>query len=152
MDKVYYTWQQVHDLIHAIVGKIQQDDWKPQMVVGITRGGLVPAVMISHEFETPLETINLSLRDNPELNDQNLQKISDYTARGWKVLVVDDINDTGATIAAIRNQVILLHRVKIAVLSDNVTSMSKVDYWGTQINKQTDPSWIVFPWEKDSQS
>jgi hypoxanthine phosphoribosyltransferase len=71
---------------------------------------------------------------------------------GWKVLVVDDINDTGATIACIREQIENPHHLKIAVLTDNVTSNSQVDYWGAKINKQTDPSWMVYPWEKDPQT
>lgn len=148
MNKIYYSWTQVYQLTHSIVQQIQQDKWHPRMCVGVTRGGLIPAVIMSHMFNTPLETVNISLRDNPSHMDQNLQKIRNMLALEWSVLVVDDINDTGATVECIRKQLPEQQNLKIAVLTNNVASKSQVDYWGTQINKHTDPSWICFPWEQ----
>ena len=152
MNKIYYTWQHVHQLTDVIAQKIHNDGWKPDIVVGITRGGLVPAVILSHEFGNILETINISLRDNLNQTDQHLQKIINYAITGYKVLIVDDINDTGATIECIRDQLGAQSNIRIAVLTNNVSSNSQVDYWGTQINKHQDPSWIVYPWEQGGQS
>ena len=74
-----------------------------------------------------------------------------------KILVVDDINDTGATFNWIMEDWDVSHdypdektNVRFAVLMDNLASDCKVNmsYIGTEINKAEDPSWIVFPWEE----
>ena len=85
-----------------------------------------------------------------------------------KVLIVDDINDSGATINWIKKdweniisnkvqddvdyvwQSIWNETTKFAVLFNNIASESEinVDYDAEEINKIEDPSWIVFPWEE----
>ena len=74
------------------------------------------------------------------------------------ILVVDDINDSGATLdwisrdwqsvtGADKWQSIAHHTVKFATLLDNVNSDFTVDYSATTIDKVQDPVWVVFPWE-----
>ena len=66
-----------------------------------------------------------------------------------KILINDDINDTGETFKYIED-----HfgkgdgRIKFAALIHNKPSKIKVDYHGYEINKDEVPAWIVFPWEE----
>lgn len=149
MDKIFLTWSNVNDQILTIVDQMNQINWQPQMIVGITRGGLIPAVMLSHYFDTKMDTINVSLRDHNAHDNANLQKITNWCSIGYQVLVVDEINDTGATLKMIMNNISHGHNVKIAVLVNNQGSTTTVDFSGIKINKDKDPSWIVFPWEKE---
>jgi hypoxanthine phosphoribosyltransferase len=78
------------------------------------------------------------------------------------ILIVDDINDSGATMQWIKNDwqnscmptdpiwsEVWNHNVKFAVLVDNQSSEFKnIDYSGMKIDKSRDPRWIVFPWEE----
>ena len=50
-------------LVNNICRQITNSNWRPDYVVGITRGGLLPAVMISHYFNVPCETLKVSLRN-----------------------------------------------------------------------------------------
>jgi xanthine phosphoribosyltransferase len=179
MKKIYVSWQGVESLTQEILRQMQLDSWTPDYVVGLTRGGLVPANLISQYLGIPMQTLSVSLRDNesgPESNlwmsedafgyvsnDQRGESgaLSDPSYRK-KILIVDDINDSGATLNWIKNDwmtsclpdhsawnEIWGNNVKIATLYDYEASNSElaIDYSADTINKRSDPSWIVFPWE-----
>ena len=148
------SWFDIGDLTSHIEQQINSI-WKPDLIVGLTRGGLLLAVLLSHRFGIPMETLRVSLRDTLLPQETN-QAIIDLAASGKHILIVDDINDTGETIAWIRNNwnenaegktIAWAESVRIAVLVNNVTSAETVDYYGMEINKAVDPAWIVFPWE-----
>lgn len=134
---------------------IVSSDWRPDYVVGITRGGLLPAVMISHYFKIPMKTLDVSLRDGGD-TVSNLAMAED--ARLHKILLVDDINDTGATFNWIIKDweetqanwpEIWNRNVKFAVVVDNLSSKCSLamDYCGVEIDKSQEDVWIDFPYE-----
>tara|TARA_B100000674_G_scaffold334042_1_gene278997 strand:- start:113 stop:622 length:510 start_codon:yes stop_codon:yes gene_type:complete len=165
MKKVYYSWENVEDMISDIVQQIavDGDNFKPDYVVGLTRGGLTPATMLSHYYQVPMHTLEIKLRDHsvePESNKWMAQDALD----GKKILIVDDINDTGDTLAWIKedwnNSAKLYEQgkspeinweanIRFAVLTENEPSkFGDVDYVSKFINKNENPQWIVFPWEE----
>lgn len=173
----YYSNDDIAGLVQEITRQVTLDGYKPDYIVGITRGGLVPALMMSYYFDVPLETLRVSLRDNVDtesnlwMPEDAIGYVSDHE-RGiihsrWdlnkrkNILIVDDINDTGATLEYIKNdwqqscsqddivwQSVWHHNVKFAVLINNDASKTQVDYAGTHINKLEDPVWVDFPWEQ----
>jgi len=137
--KAYYTWEQVEGMTQDILQQIK--DEKFDAVVGLTRGGLTPAVLVSQYLDIPMHTLKVSLRDHQEKESLKvLDKLS-----GQKVLVIDDINDTGATINYIKEH--WIGNLTYAVLINNEASDADVDYSSININKMEDDVWIVFPWE-----
>ena len=64
--KVYYSWQDIADMISDIAQQIAVDGagFKPDYVVGLQRGGLIPATRLSHYFEVPMHTLEIKLRDH----------------------------------------------------------------------------------------
>jgi hypoxanthine phosphoribosyltransferase len=75
---------------------------------------------------------------------------------GKKILIVDDINDTGATFKWISNDWKLNGRagaynnVRFAVLTENLSSeFDGVNYWCHEVNKAEEDVWLVYPWEGD---
>jgi len=137
--KAYYTWEQVEGMTQDILRQIR--DEKFDAVVGLTRGGLTPAVLVSQYLDIPMHTLKVSLRDHQEKESLKvLDKLS-----GQRVLVIDDINDTGATINYIKEH--WIGNLTYAVLINNEASDADVDYSSININKMEDDVWIVFPWE-----
>ena len=62
MKKVYVSWNDVQRQVQELVRQMCQDRWVPDYVVGITRGGLTPANLISQYLGVPMETLKVSLR------------------------------------------------------------------------------------------
>ena len=94
-NKVYYTDQDVKRYVHHIIRSMNDESWRPDYIVGLTRGGLVPANMLSQYLNIPMHTLKVSLRDDHELEHRD-QMVSD-AKQGINILIVDDINDSGAT-------------------------------------------------------
>ena len=61
--KKYYSWNDTAQMVSDICQQIAQTDWRPDYVVGITRGGNLPCKMISHYFDVPGESLTIKLRD-----------------------------------------------------------------------------------------
>ena len=172
MKKIYHTWQdiefQTQEILHQIFIK---DSWRPDYVVGLTRGGLVPANLLSQYLGCRMETLKVSLRDSDSESESNLWMAEDAFGHEMykpkNILIVDDINDTGATLNYIREdwmsgclpkdkrwKEVWGNNVRVACLYDNESSKSKLDvtYSAVTINKADKDVWIVFPWESWWQS
>lgn len=160
MDHTNLTYFDVECLTQDILRQIQnnEDNWRPDYVVGITRGGLLPAMLISQYLNIPMETLKVSLRDASQC-ESNCWMAED-AALGKNILVVDDINDSGATLNWIKKDwvegntmyswdKIWNNNVRFAVLINNEPSQFKnVDYSALDINKLDDPRWCNFPYEE----
>jgi uncharacterized protein len=167
MKKQLVTWRDVEHQTQEILCQMQKDQWMPDYIVGLTRGGLVPANMISQYLEVPMHTLKVSLRDDNSAPESNLwmaeDAFGDNENSGKNILIVDDINDTGATLNYIKQDWqssclpsderwindVWGKNVRVAVLYDNESSKSEltIDYSAVTINKAEQDVWIDFPWE-----
>ena len=155
MNKRYVSWDTVNGQVKRLVTAVHNSEWKPDLIVGVVRGGTIPAVWMSNITGIEAQMITVSFRDNkinnPYLPVPFLKKISHPD---FKTLIVDDINDTGETLIWIQSKIREYSldagkQVRYACLMDNAPSMFKdLDYYAEKINKDIDPEWIVFPWEK----
>lgn len=150
MKKIYYSWQNIEGQTQEVLRQLQNSEWRPDYVVGLTRGGLVPANLISQYLEVPMQTLKVSLRDDPK-TEHNTQMAED-ARRGVNILIVDDINDSGATLNWIQENWAVgdcwNENVRVAVLINNTASNYKrIDYSCIDLNKAQEDCWIVFPWE-----
>ena len=75
ISKIFLEWSDIHECIRILSKKVFMEYPNIDSVMGLPRGGLVPAVMISHELGLPLVFL-----------------------AGKNTLVIDDINDTGHTL------------------------------------------------------
>lgn len=121
------------------------DDFKPDLIVGISRGGLIPAVMLSHIMEAPMIPLVWQTRDGQEC-DRNNQQLHDAINEGKNVLIVDDINDSGRTFCEISEayQTEYQLHVRYVALIDRAKSEFGTDYRGLTV---THDGWFAFPWE-----
>ena len=165
VNKIYYSWQDINHQVAELAHQIIKSGWKPDYIVGLTRGGLTPAAMLSHFLGVKMHTLDVRLRDGDCELESNAWMADD--AFGYerdapmKILIVDDINDTGATFEWIKKDWqsscipadpkwsgIWNDTVKFAVLTNNLASPAKVDYAAKEVNKEEEDCWLVYPWEE----
>jgi uncharacterized protein len=136
--------------ISALAEIILASEWAPDLIVGVGRGGLVPATYLSHRLQITMLSVDHSSQV-PDFADHLLSKLAGMTVAGQKVLVVDDINDSGSTIAYLRRRLAeaggLGRNLRFGVLIDNIRSVEHVDYRSRTIDRSVNKSWFVFPWE-----
>lgn len=137
MKNVYLTDEQVRKYLLKVFIRMYQDKFNPDIIIGLARGGLVPGVYLSHLLGIPFKALN---KDELFYNSK-----FDYP----NALIIDDINDTGRTLADFNSKYSdLFDMVRYAVIVNNESSSFDVDYYGCRYNKLEENDWFVFPWEK----
>ena len=145
--KNYFTIQQMRNALIQIEDQMVHSAWMPSIILGINRGGCIPGVYLSHRLNTPHEVLDIRLRDHT--TKPNLSVLEKAFAFQKKILILDDINDSGETFNYIvKNFGKGDGRIKFAALIHNTPSKATVDYHGYTIDKSKNPAWIVFPWEE----
>jgi hypoxanthine phosphoribosyltransferase len=136
--------------VKALAAALAEDGWKPDYLIGVGRGGLVPAAYLSHASGMTLLSIDYSSKEF-SFADELLHKLAEKTRAGQNLLIVDDINDSGKTIRELRRHLAeqggIETHLRVAVLLNNIRSEAVADYWAREIDRDSDKRWFVFPWE-----
>ncbi len=136
--------------VYALADAIHGGGWTPDFIIGIGRGGLAPAVYLSHATGLPMLSVDYSSQVK-EFAEAPLARLAERTRAGEKLLFLDDINDSGRTIAHIRGVLAAAGAttevMRFATLIDNVSSAERVDYRARTIDRRDTKDWFVFPWE-----
>jgi len=146
INKVYFTNIQMRNALIQIEDQMVHSAWIPDIVLGINRGGCIPGVYLSHRLKRPHEVLDVRLRDHTAT--PNLDVLEKLAQKQNKILIIDDINDTGATFQYILDKFGKPKNIKFAAVINNKPSPVQMDYRGYEIDKDENPQWIVFPWEE----
>ena len=146
--KKHYTYEQIHQLTIKAGENILNEHIDYDYIVGVLRGGLVPATILSHYTGIPLDIIKWSTRDFTQ-NVVN-HEIAKLLNEGVNIVLVDDINDSGRTFFEIKQSLNYNSDTKgklttISVLERHNTQY-KSDYCGEIVSSD---DWICFPWEPE---
>lgn len=146
----YLSYEAFLSDLESIARQLEADSWKPDFLVGVGRGGLVPAAYLSHRTGVTMLSVDHSSGD-AAFADELLEKLAAKSRDGSRILIVDDINDSGSTIAYLRDALTghgcREEHIRVAVLVNNVRSKARVEYAGTHMDRSADKRWFVFPWE-----
>ncbi|MDI6884626.1 MAG: phosphoribosyltransferase [Hadesarchaea archaeon] len=145
MEQLTLSWDEVERVAKTLANSIKRD-FDPDILVGVARGGLIPAVRLSHLLgDKLLRIIHVKYykRGNERLKKPEL--LADIERIEGKVLVVDDVADTGTSL-----DFVLKHlkgkgakEVRTATIAYKPKSRLKPDYFVYKTDK-----WVVFPWEE----
>jgi len=119
-NKLYFTNIQMRNALIQIEDKMVHSGWMPDVVMGVNRGGVIPGVYLSHRIKRKHIPVDVRLRDNVDTN--NLDALYRAMDKGEKILIIDDINDTGATFEYIKFNCVSNANVRYARIRQGPTS------------------------------
>lgn len=146
----------LEDLVDNLIDQVNESGFKPDFLVGVVRGGAIPAVMMSHKMKIPVLMIHWSSRDNMVGGNESVTFVPEDVNVGKRVLIVEDIVDEGNTIreiledwqACIRQELCLVN-IRVASLVYNTAQELPIKHYaGLEVDRNTDTQWFVLPWER----
>lgn len=141
----HVSWDRFHQDARALAWRLAETE-PFAGIVAITRGGLVPAAIVARELDLRIiETVCIASYDAENKRGQLelLKPIASAIALGGgeRVLIVDDLVDTGATARIVRG---LLPKAHLATVYAKPAGRPHVDTFMTEVSQDT---WIYFPWD-----
>ena len=145
--KLKVTWPTYHRLINKLGRDVKKSRFKPDIIVAISRGGLLVGRMLSEYFNKPLGVITVQSYRATKQDRLRLDKriSSLYPIRG-KILLVDDLVDSGKTLEITKAYLEKKGKVKTAVMYRKDCTMCEPDFFGANAPGST---WIIFPYSKE---
>jgi xanthine phosphoribosyltransferase len=143
----HVSWDQLHRDARALAWRLQDkapDDGGWRAVVAITRGGMAPAMIVARELDIRIvDTISVKSYNHQTRTEPRIIKSPDMAVigDGAGVLIVDDLVDTGRTLAVVRAH---MPRAHVATVYAKPMGRAQVDTFVTEVSQDT---WIFFPWD-----
>ncbi|MBP1928724.1 hypoxanthine phosphoribosyltransferase [Methanolinea mesophila] len=142
------TWQDSYEMARTLAGMVKEDCYAPDIVIAVGRGGYVPArVVCDFMLQDMLTSFKMehwgsAAREKPEVRVRFPIAVD---IRGQKVLVVDDVTDSGETLQyAIKYlQGFSPREIRTAVLQHKSGSVFRPDYFARE---EKEWRWIIYPW------
>lgn len=148
MKVVYIPWSKALEYCYRLAAMILDNGLEVDTIVAISRGGLIPARIVSDVlgvdelvvFRSKLWGTGVRVKEEPEVSIH--EKVN---FRDQRVLIVDEVVDTGATMTKVTRLIRELGAIatKTAVLHYKATSTFIPDYY---VEKLEEWAWIFYPW------
>ena len=147
MEAVDLSWNQVLEQIKELGLKIKKDNFKPDILIGMIRGGLVPTRMLSKELGcNDIYCLRVRYVKKGKERTRNVRIIHGLNVdlTNNKVLIVDEIADSGETLRLVTDYIKFFNpsEIKTAVIHLKETSKFNPDYFLVKVNK-----WVNYPWD-----
>ena len=140
------TWNQIYEMLLSQAEKIRKSGFKPNITIAISRGGWLPARVLSDLLETSLANVSVEFylgvaetKNEPVLTQGVSAVVTDK-----KVLIADDVADTGKSLKLVKEHILQqgAKEARIATIYYKPWSVVKPDYYERETRL-----WVVFPWE-----
>jgi xanthine phosphoribosyltransferase len=140
-NKLYHlSWDELHRDTRALAHRLLDQPWRG--VIGIARGGLVPAAILARELDVRLvDSICISSYDHDRQGEAKILKSVEGDGAGF--LLVDDLVDSGNTATIARR---LLPKAVFVTVYAKPKGKALADHFEREFTQDT---WIHFPWDVD---
>ena len=142
------SWDSIYEMLIGLAQRIRKSDYTPEVIVGVSRGGWPPARVMSDLLENPnLANMKVTFYKDIGVRYEKPMITQPVTSdvAGKRVLVVDDIADTGLSLRAVtkhlRNKGV--EASKVCTIYVKPHSIYLPDFYARRTSK-----WVIFPWER----
>jgi hypothetical protein len=150
MNYIRLSWKDIEEYCQEIVKQIQKSNWKPDTIISIGRGGMIPARLLSDLLKiSDIYLYNIKLYKAINIrNQQPKVEFFGHNVENKIVLLVDDIIDSGITIEKAVEDFNMkkCKSVKTATLLCKDHVVRRPSYFSKLCEQD---GWVVFPWEKE---
>lgn len=138
------SWDEVHRHTKSLARKlIDAGPWTG--IIGVARGGLVPACIVARELDVRLvETLCIASYDHKNQGEAKILKVPEAAGDGEGWLVIDDLVDTGNTFRIVRE---MMPKAYFAAVYAKPQGKPTVDNFTMEVSQDT---WINFPWDLEA--
>jgi len=142
------SWDDIYDLMVNLGRRIKESKFKPDVIVGVSRGGWPPARIMSDLLNNPnLANMKVEFYKDIGVRSKSPKITQPVTSdvQNKKVLVVDDVADSGQSLRAVRNHLRRkgTEEIRVCTIYYKPHSIYIPDYFAKRTS-----SWIIFPWER----
>jgi hypoxanthine phosphoribosyltransferase len=150
MEKIYYSWDDISNLIKNNIEPIQK--YNPDYIIAIGGGGLIPARLVRNYINKPIYVVTLSLYDDETIgNKVNIIQWINLNLKDKKVLIIDEIDDTRKTMDFCVKELVEKNNANdmcVFVLQNKLkTKLGVLDNVNYHACQNIDDKWVVYPWD-----
>lgn len=144
------SWEEISKWTFQVAKKIRNSRFHPSVVIGLTRGGWVPARLLCDHLKVKklyaVKTEHWGVTANPDGKALLTQELN-ISIQEDNVLVVDDITDTGESLMLAMAHLSIMHprQLHSATLLHITHSKFEPDYYTVEVPKEK-WTWFIFPW------
>jgi len=140
-------WDYIYELCLELAEMIERSGFKPDMIVGIARGGWIPARLLSDFLLNPNVAsmkVEFYVSIGETMKEPVITQDISVNIEGLKILVVDDVADTGKSLKLVKERLESMgaREVRVATIYYKPWSIFKPDFY-----VKTTDAWIIFPHE-----
>ena len=142
------TWEIFYDMTRQLAYLIQEDDYRPDIIIAIARGGYTPARILS-DYLGVMDMTSFKVKHYRSLDKQPGARIEHPLAAdvsGRRILLVDDVSDSGDTFDVAIDHINTCANpieIRTAVLHHKIVSKYKPTYYTREVREW---HWITYPW------
>lgn len=154
MHKHNITWFEIYQGIDKLKSKLQEDNFVPDVIIIVGRGGFIPGTLLTYKLGVKtVHSFSVQTYNEKDVKTGSIISIQEpghsleLKHKNSKVLVVDDISDSGHTLDYIKSELTTnygLTNIKFATLFTKNKTVFLPDYYVTEYPNDT---WLIFPWE-----
>ncbi len=158
-EKFYVSYNTVHKLIRRLSKQLIETGFDPDVIVAIGSGGFIPARIIKTFINRPIYAVGISYYGVDKKHRNHPTKIQwidevQQELRGKKVLLIDEVDDTRATLAYCVGELLKYEPEEIAVLVLHNKLKKKDVEFPVEIKRyfpamEISDLWIKYPWDAD---
>ena len=151
-DKLYVSYNTVHKLIKKLAKQILDSGFDPDVIVAIGSGGFIPARIIKTFINRPIYAVGISYYGVDHKHREHPTKIQwidevQGQLRGKKVLLIDEVDDTRATLAYYEPEEIAVLILHNKIKQKDVEFPPEIKRYYPAL--EVEDVWIKYPWDAE---